>query len=407
MMTAHPWKLATALDAETFARVRMRTIFECHKYDPQVEDHSILTPYPLILSYDTWQELAGLAEKLAAEGLAAELELIGKPHLHRELALPDPIVKLFKHPVQRPSQDARVIRFDFHLTPDGWRISEANVDTPAGYNESAGFTAFMAAYYPVAAMTGNPAAALAQAISESVGAGARVGMLHPTSFVEDQQILRFLMAFLEREGLLTTLASPAHIRWQNGHVISLNNNEQFDYFVRFFPAEWLPNLWNSSPWQDFFRQPTPPSTNPVTTLLVQSKRFPLIWDRLQTPLPTWRTLLPETRDLRQVKLDDGWVLKPAFGRMGENILIPGVTGAKEADQIRKKARRYPDHWIAQRRFEPLPLGEIYPCIGVYTVNGRAAGTYGRWSLRPITDSSSRDIAVLTEKRNLYESARTF
>lgn len=396
-MTVGVWKLAEALDAPTFERVRMRTIFECHKYDPQVEDHSLLTPFPLILSRDTWQKLAGLAEKLAAEVLAAEFELIEKPHLHQKLALPDAITRLFKHPVKHQERDARIIRFDFHLTPDGWRISEANVDTPAGYNESAGFTAIMAEHYPEAEMTANPATALAKAICDSIGTGKRVAMLHPTSFVEDQQILRFIMPYLEREGLLTTLASPAHIRWQNGRVISLNTGEAFDYFVRFFPAEWLPNLWNSSPWQDFFRQLAPPSTNPVTTLLVQSKRFPLVWDHLQTPLPTWRALLPETRDPRQIKLDDGWVLKPAFGRMGENILIPGVTVTKEANQIRKKARRHPDHWIAQRRFEPLPLGEIYPCIGVYTVNGRAAGTYGRWSVRPITDSSSRDIAVLKEK----------
>jgi glutathionylspermidine synthase len=400
-MSSLPWMSAPALDAATFARLRLRTIFECHKYDPQIEDVSLLTPFPLILKREAWRTLATLAEKLAAEVVAAERELVEKPHLHQQLGLPGGVIKLWKQPVKRAAPDARVIRFDFHLTPDGWRISEANVDTPGGYNEAGGFTRLMTEHYPDTEMTGDPAAMLALAVCEAVGPGARIGLLHPTSFAEDQQILRFLMPYLEREGMRATLASPAHIRWQNGRVHNLNGGETLDYFVRFFPAEWLPNLLNSSPWHDFFTRPAPPSTNPTTTLLTQSKRFPLVWDVLETPLPTWRDLLPETCDPRQVKWDDSWVLKPAFGRVGEGILIPGVTGTKEAGKIRKQSKRYPDHWTAQRRFDATPFdtpaGQIYPCIGVYTVNGRAAGTYGRWGANKITDSSARDIAVLVEK----------
>ena len=36
------------------------------------------------------------------------------------------------------------MRFDFHFTRDGWRISEVNSDVPGGLNESSGFERLMA-----------------------------------------------------------------------------------------------------------------------------------------------------------------------------------------------------------------------------------------------------------------------
>ena len=59
----------------------------------------------------------------------------------------------------------------------------------------------------------------------------------------------------------------------------------------------------------------------------------------------------------------------------------------------------PGSWIAQRRFETLPLQDptgrpLYPCIGVYVVDGRASGCYARLSRGPITDFRARDAALL-------------
>jgi glutathionylspermidine synthase len=99
--------------------------------------------------------------------------------------------------------------------------------------------------------------------------------------------------------------------WQQGEA---------GYLVRFFPAEWLPNLPRFSRWERYFNDCRVPASNPTSALLVQSKRFPLVWDKLSTPLPTWRAMLPETRDLRTIRdSEDGqWVLKPVFGRAGKN-----------------------------------------------------------------------------------------
>jgi glutathionylspermidine synthase len=142
-----------------------------------------------------------------------------------------------------------------------------------------------------------------------------------------------------------------------------------------------------------------PLSNPATAILTQTKRFPLVWDALATSLPTWRRLLPETRDPRDVPSAHGdqWVLKPALGRIGEDIAMPGVTPPDEWRRIARAARRHPDGWVAQRRFESVPLetptGPAFPCIGVYTVDGRAVGAYGRVARRPLIDWSAQDAPV--------------
>ena len=38
------------------------------------------------------------------------------------------------------------------------------------------------------------------------------------------------------------------------------------------------------------------AANPGCAILTESKRLPLVWDQLGIALPTWKRLLPETRD---------------------------------------------------------------------------------------------------------------
>jgi glutathionylspermidine synthase len=171
---------------------------------------------------------------------------------------------------------------------------------------------------------------------------------------------------------------------------------------RFFPAEWLPNLPGG--WRDFFR-PGPPACNHPLALFTQSKRAPLLWDRLGVPVPAWRALLPETVDPRRAdwERDGTWVLKPALGRVGEDIGIREVLSPKEWKGIRRDARRHPGNWVAQRRFASRPVpsasGDRHLCVGVYTVDGKAAGFYARVASRPRIDQFAEDAPVLTAGRN--------
>jgi hypothetical protein len=126
----------------------------------------------------------------------------------------------------------------------------------------------------------------------------------------------------------------------------------------------------------------------------------LTWDALRTPMPTWRSLLPETRDPRDVPWRDSeeWVLKPALGRVGEDIGMIGVTEAKQWKRLSRDARWFPSSWAAQRRFSATALRvrgvDLYPSIGIYTIDGLAAGAYGRIAERPLIDGRARDAAVL-------------
>jgi glutathionylspermidine synthase len=252
---------------------------------------------------------------------------------------------------------------------------------------------------------GNPALALATAIRESVGEGAHVALAHATAYTDDRQVMTYLAQHFQQVGLQTSLISPAQLRWQSGCPFLLNHNSliSIDFLYRFFPVEWLPNLPKASGWQHLFSSVQIPQCNPTSALITQSKRFPLVWDALKTQLPTWRSLLPETRDPRQVSdlKDEAWVLKPALGRIGENIGILGVTKKEDWLKIQQSAKQHPEKWVAQRRFELIPLltaeGYFYPCIGIYTINGRAAGAYGRLGSRPLIDATAQDVAVLTKK----------
>jgi hypothetical protein len=397
-----PWVVAEALEPEAYVRFRRRAIFECCKWDPQVEDVSTVAPFPLLLRREAWDEIAGLAERLAAETAAAEAELLRRPELHRELGLPFPLRRALAGARRLGATPgmARVLRFDFHWTANGWRISEANTDVPGGFNEASGFARLMQAHHPGAAPAGDPAGQLAEAVAAATRPGETIALVHATAYTDDRQVMVYLSREIEARGRRAVLAAPDHLRWRDGRACLARDGEEMGAVVRFFPAEWLPNLPRASGWRHFFRGGRTPVCNPAAAILPQSKRFPLVWDRLETALPAWRSLLPETRDPRQAdwRRDPSWVLKPALGRVGDGVGLAGATPDKEMREIRKQARRHPRWWAAQRRFEAVPLagpgGPWFPCFGVYTVDGRAAGAYGRMARKPRIDHLAQDAAVL-------------
>jgi len=121
-----------SVDAKTFAELRRRVMLDGCKWDAQVGDITALAPFPLVMKRDRWNELASHAERLAAEAAAAELEIVLRPELLRLLGLPPALLKtMMAHETLTPAA-GRVIRFDFHLTTEGWLISEATTATHCG-----------------------------------------------------------------------------------------------------------------------------------------------------------------------------------------------------------------------------------------------------------------------------------
>jgi hypothetical protein len=229
-----------------------------------------------------------------------------------------------------------------------------------------------------------------------------VALVHATAHADDHQVMVYLGRRLAEAGLAGVPVSPDHVRWADGaaRIATAWHRRPTAGIFRFFQAEWLPNLPGRG-WQPFFHGGTP-QTNPGTALLTQSKRFPLTWPGLATPLPTWRELLPETQDPRRVdwERDADWILKPALGRVGADVGIREVIGPAAWADLRAAARRRPGDWAAQRRFRAVPLTAdgvaYYPGLGVFTVAVRAAGVYGRLGRKPLIDGTAQDVAVLLE-----------
>jgi len=401
-MSAAMW-LGPALDADAYRAVRRATIFRWGKWDPQFEDLSVLCDFPVVLARREWIRVAAWAEQLTAETLAAEEELVRRPDLHRGLGLPRAVRCVLARAAASPAcPGPRVMRFDFHLTTDGWRITEVNSDVPGGFIEASGFACEVASRYPTLQLAGDPATAYADAWARRLAPGALVALVHATAYTDDRQVMVYLGRLLEERGLRPCLASPADLTWRGGQaaVRRAGGMAEVAGVLRFFPAEWLPNLPRGCGWECLFHRSRIPLSNPGTALLTQSKRFPLTWPQLQTPVPTWRSLLPETVAPERAHTAelDGWVLKPALGRVGEDVALAGVTAENQWKQIRRSIRWCRGDWIAQRRFQAIglagPRGPVFPQVGVFTVDGQAAGVYGRLARRQLIDCWSQDVAVL-------------
>ena len=392
------------LDPAVFAALRRRAVLEGCKWDPQVGDVDVLTPFPLVMRRGVWEKLAAQAEQLAAEAIAAEAEVACHPEMLRQLGLPRALRKVLGDKAPLTPTAGRVCRFDFHFTTEGWRISEANSDVPGGFSEASHFTALMGTHFPAWRPAGDPGGTWAGALAGTAGPGGVVALLSAPGLVEDHQVIAFLAARLRERGCRAYLAKPEQIVWRNGvaHLDGSWYRGRVAALVRFYQAEWLVRLKGSCDWRRFIRGGRTPVANPGLAAISESKRFPLLWDQLSTPLPAWRALLPETRDPRHApwERDDAWLLKSAMCTTGETVTMRELMGVRDWRRTCRAARWFPGGWVAQRRFEsvpvPTPAGPRHVCISVYTVNGRAAGVYARLAVKPLIDCAAPDAALLLE-----------
>jgi hypothetical protein len=391
-------------DHAAFAALRRRAVLHGCKWDPQVGDIETLAPFPLLLRRSVWRQLADWAERLTSEAMAAEEEILQRPELLRLLGLPRALRQVLGARQPLTPAAGRVLRFDFHPTTGGWRISEANSDVPGGFGEASHFTSLMAGHYSGLQPAGDTAAVWSNALSDAAGPGGLIALLSAPGYMEDHQVTAFLAARLRERGCRPHLAGPQQLVWTDGiaHLHSAWHCGRVDAVVRFYQAEWLARLPQRSGWGCFFRGGRTPVANPGCAVISESKRFPLLWDHLATPLPGWRALLPETRDPRRAPWEHGedWLLKTAMCNTGDAVCHRAWLPPRDWARTRFAARWFPGGWVAQRRFESLPvdtpLGPRHACVGVYTVNGRAAGAYARLAVKPVIDFAAVDAALLVE-----------
>ncbi len=371
-----------------------------HKWDAQVGDELALSDASLLVSRSAWSDLARLAEEVFAETRAVEDELLLRPELHGALGLPRALRQVLREGIPTPAA-ARIMRFDFHWTREGWRLSEVNADVPGGYTETTHWARLVAAEAPGTTVTGDPTKAVVDALCRAAGDGVVVLTCAP-GFMEDQQVVMHLANAFRERGQAAEVASLGQLRWTKGRAglgAGLLAGREVGAIFRFFQAEWLISHPPES-WCCLFVDGHTPVANPGTAALVESKRLPLVWDRLRTPVPTWRRLLPETRELGAAPWasDEGWLIKSAYCNNGDTVSIRSALTASEWRRRSWSARLSPRQWLAQRRFQVLPLasarGALYPCVGVYVIDGSCAGAYGRVTSGPLIDFTARDAAIL-------------
>jgi len=352
-------RAAPPVAALAFSEIRRRAVLNGCKWDPQVGDIDTLASFPLIMSTREWQHLADQAEQLTAEAIAAEDEISHCPELLNHLGLPRALRNVLADGAPLTSAACRVMRFDFHHTTEGWKISEANSDVPGGFSEASYFTALMAEHFPELRPAGNPAEVWSQALAAAAGSNGIVALLSAPGYMEDHQVLAFLANKLREHGCQAYLAKPEQIRWLDGkaHLAVTCYRGPVDAILRFYQAEWLARLPQRFQWEYFFRGGQTPVANPALAVISESKRFPVLWDRLSIKLPTWRALLPETCDPREAPWDrdQSWLLKTAMCNNGDTVSIRELMRPSEWLRTRVAVRLSPRNWIAQRRFDSLPL----------------------------------------------------
>lgn len=386
---------------------RLDLIFNCYKWDPQFLDNNTIAKHVLVLKKEEHEELEKLTEKLDEETRQSEEMLNKNLKLAKPLALPKKIHKeLKKMKNYQSDKHIRLMRYDFHPTLEGkWAVSEVNSDVPGGFAE--------ASLMPQAAIDlfkeekywyKNFGDILVNAISKKIVNKGTIMLVHCTSYSDDRQVMQFLGDKLKSKGFNIIYAAADHLRFKNNEAISIldGNEGKVDGIFRYTPLEWLKDI-KPKHWQGYFDTITPSCNHPIS-IFAQTKRFPFVWDALEKcgiKLSTWRELLPETIEVKDVKNKEGYIYKPACGRVGEKISIKEACKDGEYEKIIADVKKHPKQYLAQKRFNSKALvsqdGEsFHVCLGSYSVDGKHGGYYARISKTPRIDSNAADIPVLIE-----------
>ena len=388
---------------------RLQAMFDCYKWDPQFCDNNTLSKYVLVLTKDENEELIELTKKLDKETRLAEEYLNKNIKISKKLALPKKILEQIPNMQNYDrTQNIRLMRYDFH--PDinsNWVVTEVNSDVPGGFAESSLLPELARKTINISELKYTSfGEKMVEAINNKLNKIGTIMMVHCTCFSDDRQVMQYMGDRLEKEGYKIIYGAADHINFKEkqAYCILDNNQEKIDLIFRFTPLEWLIQM-KPRRWDGYFNCTTI-SCNHSIAIYAQSKRFPFVWDDLEKAgiqMKTWRNLLPETLEVKKSWKKTGFIYKPVYGRVGERISIKEACKGDEYKKIIKDVKRHPKQYLAQKKFESLPLKgddgkEYHVCLGSYTIEGEHAGYYARISEYPRIDSYAADIPVLIEKK---------
>ena len=398
-----------SIPEEKYYEYRLNAMFDCYKWDPQFEDNNTLAKHVLVISKEEHEKIKEYTENLDKEIIEAEnylkdhLELIKSLSVNRKIKS-----ELHRMKNYEPEKHIRLMRYDFHPIVDGdFAVSEVNSDVPGGFAEAtllpelAKKTIKKNDYYTI-----KFGEILADAISKKVKKNGTIMMVHCTCYSDDRQVMQYLGDKLSSMGYKILYGAADHITFKDGEAYSIlsGNQIQIDGIFRFTPLEWLYDI-KPKRWEGYFDTITPSCNHPIA-IFFQTKKFPLIFKSLEDKgfrFDTWKKLMPETLTVKAAKGKDGFIYKPAYGRVGERISIKEACKPDEYKRIIRDVMLHPNRYIAQKKFISREIesdnGEkFHVCLGSYTVEGKPAGYYARVSKTPRIDSNAADIPVLIEEK---------
>lgn len=390
---------------EKFEDYRLNAIFDCYKWDPQFEDNNTLAKYVLVLTKEEHEEIKRLTELIDKETIEAEEFINNNLHIAKPLALPKKIYnELKKMKNYDKNKHIRLMRYDFHPTTENkWAVSEVNSDVPGGFAEATLLPKLANSLFNNEYSFISFGDILTSSIEKKVIPNGRIMLVHCTSYSDDRQVMQYLGDKLTTKGFDVIYGAADHLRFKDNIAYSILDGKEgkVDGIFRFTPLEWLKDIKPKN-WGGYFDTITPSCNHPIA-IFAQTKRFPLIWNALEKngiSLDTWKTLLPETIEVKDSKGKDGFIFKPACGRVGEKISIKEACDNEEYIDILKDVKKHPKSYLAQKKFISKPLviddKEFHVCLGSYTVDGNHAGYYARISKTPRIDSNACDIPVIIE-----------
>ncbi len=393
------------ISSDYYPKYRSEVIFNAYKWDPQVGDHNTVSEYVMVIDKKTAIYLEEMAENLSVETMAMEEELLNKPKLINKLGLPKNIKKeVISINNYRREDHIRLMRFDFHPTKTGWAVSEVNSDVPGGFAEASILPEIASKYFNNFLPRLNFGSILKDAYISKVKEKENIALVYASTYSDDRQVMQFIGDLFEKDNRNSYYLAPDNISWKNSIPYNAINNQKISGILRFFPLEWLTTLPKESKWKNYFYTTTPSCNHPIA-IITQSKRLPLVWDELESSKDTWKKLLPKTIDPKLSQKEDGdWIFKPAYGRVGEGISIKSVISDKEYQKILKDAKKHPKDWVAQQMFYSEGFMtdeniEMHCCVGVFTVDGKRAGFYGRICPYARIDANAKDIPILVIEEN--------
>jgi glutathionylspermidine synthase len=294
------------------------------------------------------------------------------------------------------------MRFDFHLTAEGWRISEVNSDVPGGWREGATLPELYHPFYSHYDCPPSPLEAWNATVT-SIAQNGQVALLCAPGYLEDEQVVRTFQQELQQAAIPTTiLQSPAGFRWDQEHCFLRRSGRPVSAIVRFYQVEWLSALPKRTGWRELLTQSATPVINPTISALAESKRFPVVLRELGEA-PAWKKLCPESRDPRDVDAGDWdqWVLKSCYSNTGDHVYLCAELSRDVRRRLIAEAQRDPCRWVAQTRFETSAVetcrGPMFPCVGVFVVNRSAAGAYVRLSAGQVTDGAAVEAPLFIDR----------